>query len=103
MGTGGDAKIYYSNTDLILDPNIVGTGKVLIGATGDDDLIAGNIGVGTSTPSSILQLYGTGTSTITIGGGGSPACIKARDTDDLGWSYGTLLNGAITWGTVSCE
>ena len=38
MGTGGDAKIYYSNTDLILDPNIVGTGKVLIGATGNDDL-----------------------------------------------------------------
>ncbi|HDZ85478.1 MAG TPA: hypothetical protein ENH35_02960 [Candidatus Moranbacteria bacterium] len=38
MGTGGDAKIYYSNTDLILDPNVVGSGKVLIGATGDDDL-----------------------------------------------------------------
>ena len=41
MGTGGDAKISYNNTDLILDPNVVGSGKVLIGATGDDTINAG--------------------------------------------------------------
>ena len=42
FGTGGDSEIYYDGTDLIIDPDVVGTGKVLIGATGDDDLQAGN-------------------------------------------------------------
>ena len=46
MGTGGDAKISYNNTDLILDPNVVGSGKVLIGATGDDTINAGAYEVG---------------------------------------------------------
>ena len=43
MGAGKDAKIYYDGTDLILDPDVVGTGKVLIGATGDDDMLLSTI------------------------------------------------------------
>ena len=46
MGAGKDAKISYNNTDLILDPNVVGSGKVLIGATGDDTINAGAYEVG---------------------------------------------------------
>ena len=30
--------------------------------------------------------------------GSSGGCFMIRDTDDLGWSKGTLLNGVITWG-----
>ena len=37
-GTGKDSKDYYDGTNRIIDPNVVGTGKVLIGATADDDL-----------------------------------------------------------------
>ena len=37
-GTGKDAEIYYDGTSLILDPDVVGAGRVLIGATGDDDM-----------------------------------------------------------------
>jgi hypothetical protein len=38
LGDGDDATVYYDATNLIIDPDVVGTGKVLIGATGDDDL-----------------------------------------------------------------
>ena len=43
LGTGADSEIYYDGTDLILDPDVVGTGKVLIGATGDDDMLLSTI------------------------------------------------------------
>ena len=39
-GTAIDAAIYYNGVNLIIDPDEVGTGKVYIGATGDDDLVA---------------------------------------------------------------
>jgi hypothetical protein len=45
FGDGQDAAIYYDDTNLILDPDIVGTGKVLIGATGDDDMLLTNLEV----------------------------------------------------------
>ena len=77
---------------------------------------SGRVGIATATPATELDVYGTtttrflsvddggtGTTTLAIGGVGRPACLKARDTDDGGWSYGTLLNGAITWSTTSCE
>lgn len=38
-GTGLDATAYYDATNLIIDPDEVGTGRVLIGATGDDDML----------------------------------------------------------------
>ncbi|HDK17141.1 MAG TPA: hypothetical protein ENG75_04280 [Nitrospirae bacterium] len=41
MGANKGKKIYSDGTDLILDPNVVGSGKVLIGATGDDTINAG--------------------------------------------------------------
>ena len=43
MGAGQDAKIYYNGANLIIDPNVIGTGKVLIGATENDDLGLENI------------------------------------------------------------
>ena len=42
FGTAGDSKIYYNGADLILDPDVIGTGKVLIGTTGDDDIVFTN-------------------------------------------------------------
>lgn len=33
-----DAYIYYSETNLIIDPDFVGSGKVYIGSTGDDEV-----------------------------------------------------------------
>lgn len=43
FGAGQDADIYYDATDLIIDPDVAGTGRVLIGATGDDDMLLNDI------------------------------------------------------------
>lgn len=38
-----DARIYYDGTNVIIDPDVTGSGIVLIGATGDDDMRLTNI------------------------------------------------------------
>jgi hypothetical protein len=37
-GTNGDARIYYDGTNLIIDPNAIGAGRVYIGVTANDTL-----------------------------------------------------------------
>ena len=46
FGTGLDASVYYDDTDLVIDPDENGSGKVLIGATADDEIDAGSYSVG---------------------------------------------------------
>ncbi len=38
MGTGQDSETYHDGSNHIIDPDVVGSGRVLIGATGDDDM-----------------------------------------------------------------
>jgi len=45
FGTGKDATIYYDDTNLVIDPDEAGSGKVLIGATADDEIDAGSYSV----------------------------------------------------------
>ncbi|MCP4651148.1 MAG: hypothetical protein GY853_13865 [PVC group bacterium] len=47
FGADNDARITYDGTDLIIDPDIVGSGIVRIGATGDNRLHARFLGLGT--------------------------------------------------------
>jgi len=42
-GEGQDAEIIYNGTNLVIDPDLVGSGRVYIGATGDDDLLLNDI------------------------------------------------------------
>ena len=68
--------------------------------------ISGNVGIGTTTPSSLLHISkDSATTTITIGNesGGGLACLKLRDSDDGGWSYCTILDGTMNCTTTSCE
>jgi len=81
-----------------------------------------NIGIGTTTPSTVLQVYGTtttrqliinsgvsaATATITIGNSGSAsstACIKTLTTDGKGWAWITVsyTSGLIVSTSTSCE
>jgi len=39
-GTSADATAYYDGTHFVINPNSVGSGKVYIGATADDDIVA---------------------------------------------------------------
>ncbi len=69
-------------------------------------LTSGNLGVGTSSPASLFHVSkNSATTTVTIGNasGGSPACLKLRDSDDAGWTYCTVLNGSMNCTTTSCE
>ena len=40
FGSNQEASVYYDGSDLILDPSELGTGRVLIGATGTKELVA---------------------------------------------------------------
>lgn len=42
-GTGGDANIFYNGSNLIIDPDLLGSGRVYIGTTGDDDMLLNDI------------------------------------------------------------
>ena len=43
LGEGQDASLTYDGTNMLLDPDVVGSGRVLIGATGDDDMLLNDI------------------------------------------------------------
>lgn len=43
FGAGFDANIYYDGTNLIIDPDLVGSGRVLIGTTGNNDMLLNDI------------------------------------------------------------
>src|ERR1700741_777449 len=55
-GTGADATIYYDATDLIIDPSEVGSGEVMIGPTGNKDMILNKLGVGGTPISSLAYI-----------------------------------------------
>ena len=40
FGSGQDASVYYDGSDLIIDPSVLGSGRVLVGATGTKTLVA---------------------------------------------------------------
>jgi len=43
LGTAKSARVWYNGTNLVIDPDNAGSGIVLIGATGDDDMRLTNI------------------------------------------------------------
>ncbi len=64
-GASQDGCIEYNGTDLIIDPDLVGTGQVFIGATGDDDLVLNDLSVAgvinlptTTTTTGIINVNG---------------------------------------------
>jgi hypothetical protein len=43
FGSANNATISYNGTDFVFDPDLSGSGRVLIGATGDDDMLLNDI------------------------------------------------------------
>ena len=77
---------------------------VRIHSSGISWMNGGNVGIGTMTPSGILNVVkANATTTVTIGGTNSPACWKLMDKDQSGWTYCTFLDGTIICSTTSCE
>jgi hypothetical protein len=117
FGAGQDAKIYYDGNDLIIDPDIVGSGSVLIGATGNNDMILNDIEIngllnhdGSSIgfygvtpvvrPAAYTQTYSTATrthsnltsATLTDSTGGSTDDTVAQVTDNSETTNNTTIN-----------
>jgi len=65
----------------------------------------GNVGIGTSTPSTLLDLFSTATTTMSVDSNSATqgSCLKLKDSDGGGYSYITILDGTMTTSQVSCE
>ncbi|GBE17369.1 hypothetical protein BMS3Abin15_01213 [bacterium BMS3Abin15] len=86
FGTGGDSEIHYDTANLIIDPNVVGSGKVLIGATGDDDLVANTL------ESTVV----TGTAPLTIASTTLVTNLNADQVDGKDETAFVLVDGTRT-------
>jgi hypothetical protein len=70
------------------------TTRMTIGATG-------NVGIGTSSPATSLQVAGAGSSTIRIGDSALPGCLEMGNSNgSAGINYVTILNGVLTATTT---
>jgi len=58
LGAGNDASIYYNGSNLYINTQEVGTGNLLIAG--------GNVGIGTTTPDSTLDVVGTASFSSTV-------------------------------------
>ncbi len=66
------------------------------------DPVNDRIGIGTGTPSELLDLDGgTGRGIIEVDGD-TGGCLKIQDTDDAGFTYCTALNGVLSCSTSAC-
>ena len=86
-----------------IDSNIVLTVYGQANSSGGSD--EHRIGIATTTPATLMDVFSTGTTTITIDSNSATqgACLKLKDSDGGGYSYITILDGTITATTTSCE
>jgi len=74
-------------------------------ATDEVNILSARVGIGTTTPTTLLSVddLSSSTSTVQIGGAGSRGCLALRDTDDAGWTFVTALNGVLTASMTTCN
>jgi hypothetical protein len=101
MGATSEAELYYDASDFIIDPDAAGSGRVLIGTTGDDDLLLNEIeidgplnhdgstaGFYGTTPVTQASALTTALSTITHTGPTTPDYAIATPVSG-GWGFST--------------
>ncbi len=96
---GGASEVSINYSGLDLDTRIQGDShaELLFVDAGTD-----RVGVGTDSPTALLDVDGgTDAGTVEIDGNAG-ACLKLRDRDDAGWTYCTALNGRLSCSTTPC-
>lgn len=80
--TAGDGNLSFTRN--------AGSGHVVIPS--------GNVGIGTTTPVSLLDVFSTATSTVKVDSNSATqgGCIILKDTDGVGWTSVTASNGVLT-------
>lgn len=65
----------------------------------------GHLGIGTTTPATLLQLFSTATTTFSIDSDSASkgSCIELKDIDGGGYTYVYALNGDIFTSQTSCK
>ena len=65
----------------------------------------GNIGIGTTTPSSQLQIFNVATSTVSLDSNAvaKGGCLEIKDMDGGGYTYCTALDGVLSCSIISCK
>lgn len=66
---------------------------------------SGKVGIGTTTPASLLQLFSTGTTTLSVDSNSATqgSCIEMKDTSGGGYTYIYAQGGVIFTSTTSCK
>lgn len=69
------------------------------------DTLGARVGVGTSTPGVLLDIFSTGTSTTRIDSNSTTkgGCLVMKDSDGSGYTYISANNGVLTASTNSCQ
>lgn len=65
----------------------------------------GNVGIGTTTPSSFFQLFSTATTTASFDSSSASkgSCLEMKDRDGSGYTYLTFNNGQMFTSQTSCK
>lgn len=66
---------------------------------------SGNIGIATSAPGHLLDVFSIGTSTLRIDSNSTTrgSCLILKDSDGVGYTYVTANDGVLTASTVACN
>ncbi len=66
---------------------------------------SGNVGIATTSPSTLLDIFSTATTTITYDSNSASqgSCLKLKDYDGGGYTYLVVLNGTGTFSQTDCS
>lgn len=105
IGAYVNAPALSGSAQLNIGNVLYGTGMYNAASNSSVPTASGAIGVGTTTPGFLLDLYSTGTTTARIDNNSATkgGCLIMKDSDGSGYSYISVNNGVMTVSTNPCN